>query len=89
MALVPWTRGKKYKVRYRTPTQRYDRELVAVYLGKPDYRSNVIDVSRRTRQFSGRPEFGTTELEIGWIIANEEVDPSTKCYVGRRAPERK
>jgi hypothetical protein len=80
----PWQRGKKYRVRYRLPTQRYDREMVAVYLGMPSHR--VASPGKRERQFSGRPEFGTTALEVGWILGNEQVDDSTECYTDRRAP---
>jgi hypothetical protein len=81
-----WIRGSKYKVRYRIPSvQRYDREMVAVYLGTPDYRSNVPRLPRE-RQFSGRPEFGTTSLSLGWIKSYERVPDDTECYVDRRAP---
>jgi hypothetical protein len=86
MSKQPWMRGKKFRIRYRTPTQRYDREMVAVYLGMPSHRDVRVAPGRRQREFSGRPQFGTTFLEMGWIISNELVDDSIECYVDRRAP---
>lgn len=80
-----WVRGAKYKVRYRIPgVQRYDREMVATYLGTP-HPQKATGIPRE-RQFSGRPEFGTTSLSMDWIIDNERVSSDTSCYVDRRAP---
>jgi hypothetical protein len=82
----PWKRGAKFRIRYRIPGQRYDREMVATYLGMPSHRDVRVRPGRRIRQFSGRPEYGTTELELDWVLGNEEVPADTKCYAGRRAP---
>jgi hypothetical protein len=77
----PWFRGAKYKIRYRLPGQRYDREAVLVYLGKP-----VTTSRKRRREFSGRPDYGTLTLEADWILGNERVDEDAELYMDRRAP---
>jgi hypothetical protein len=78
----PWFRGGKFKVRYRLPGQRYDREAVLVYLG----RSNTSARKDRPFQFSGRPDFGTLTLEKDWIKGNERVSDDAEMYMDRRAP---
>ena len=78
-----WTRGAKYKIRYRLPGQRYDREMVGVYLGSP-HPQKATGIPRE-RQFSLRPDFGTQTLSMDWIKSNERVDDDHEMYIDRRA----
>jgi hypothetical protein len=71
--------GAKVKVRYRLVGQRVDREGVAVYLGK----NNQTGL----RDFSGRPEFGTTSLRREDIISADVVPDDTKCYMDRKVKQ--
>lgn len=67
--------GCAYRVRYKSETQRVDREMLALYLGK-DPRGGMA--------FSGRPEFGTTTLPLEWFISAEPAARSDKYYVDRK-----
>lgn len=68
-------RGKKYRVTYQIPgLHRVPREAVMI----------PFDHNTRVIFFSGRPQFGTTEIERLHIISYEEVAPQTKCYVNRK-----
>lgn len=73
----PMKYGKKYWVRYRIPgLHRYDRTMVAKYLG-PSHDTKL--------SFSGRPQYGTTELDERHILAVREVADHAECYHSRRA----
>lgn len=69
--------GQKYWVRYRIPGRhRVDRTMIAQYLG---------DVGEGKMSFSGRPQFGTTELSESWIMVTREVAAHAECHVDRKA----
>lgn len=73
----PMKVGKKYWVRYRIPgLHRADRTMIAKYLG-------VVD--SKNLSFSGRPQFGTTELEEQWILVVREVADHAEPHVDRKA----
>lgn len=68
--------GKKYWIRYRIPgLHRADRVMVAKFLA-----IRGVEVV-----LSGRPEFGTTELNIGHVLMVREVAEHAECYVDRKA----
>jgi hypothetical protein len=68
--------GKKYLIHYRIPGRhRVPRTMVAKFLG---------DVGKGKMSFSGRPEFGTTELDEKWIDQVKPVDSATKCHADRK-----
>lgn len=73
----PMKTGKKYWVRYRTPgLHRADRTMIAQYLG---------DVGKGMLSFSGRPQFGTTELNEEHVLLVREVGDHAECHVDRKA----
>lgn len=67
--------GAKYKVTYKSETQRIPRTLVAMYLGDDTYNGN--------HKFSGRPVFGTTDLPKNWILSVETVPSDTQPHVDK------
>jgi hypothetical protein len=74
--------GKKYRIRYQIPgVYNRPREMVAKFLSV-----NVNEhTGAETYVFSGRPEFGTTDLEAKHIRGVWELrDQSTQCYHGRK-----
>ena len=72
----PMKIGQKYHVTYKIPGRhRVPRTMVAQFLG---------DVGRGMLSFSGRPEFGTTELDEKWVLQALPVDSKTICHVDRK-----
>lgn len=65
--------GQKYRLTHRTPSQKRDRESVAVYLDE-DNKSYVL---------SARPAAGTQEMPKEWVLGIEPVDEITECYVNK------
>lgn len=69
--------GQKYWVRYRIPgVHRVDRTMIAQFLG---------DVGGGMLSFSGRPQFGTTEIDEKWVLVTREVAKHAECHVDRKA----
>lgn len=76
--MTPMKIGQKYWVRYRIPgLHRIDRTMIAQYLG---------DVGDGKMSFSGRPEFGTTEIDERHILVVREVEAYAECHVDRKVP---
>lgn len=74
----PMKPGKKYWVRYRIPgLHRIDRTMIAKFLG---------DVGNGEISFSGRPQFGTTELNEKYVLVVREVADHAECHVDRKVP---
>ncbi len=69
-------KGKKYRVRYRGSTQRRDRVAVLTYLWTNDQDELV---------WSGRPEFGTTELRKEDVIRVTHAKRDEPHHPGRLA----
>lgn len=67
--------GQKYFVVYKMDHQRVRRCMVAQYLG---------DVGNGILSFSGRPEFGTTEIDEKYVISTKAVDSGTSCFADRK-----
>lgn len=68
--------GQKYWVRYKIPGRhRVDRTMIAQFLGKVD---------KDKLSFSGRPQFGTTELSESWVMVTREVAKHAECHVDRK-----
>lgn len=68
--------GQKYWVRYRIPgVHRVDRTLIAQFLG---------DGGHGMLSFSGRPQFGITEIDERWIMVTREVANYAECHVDRK-----
>lgn len=79
--------GKKYRIRYQIEgLHRVPREGIAAFLA---IRESKFESEQPTLIFSGRPQFGTTDLEVRWIIAMWEVDRAEKCYMDRKVREEK
>jgi hypothetical protein len=75
--------GRQYKVRYQIPgLHKKPREMVAVYLSF-DERPNGL----KTYFFSGRPEFGTTEVKQEHILWWIEAPAGMKPYHSRKVNE--
>lgn len=73
----PMKIGQKYWVRYKIPgLHRVDRTMIAQYLG---------DVGNGVMSFSGRPQFGTTEIQEQHIMVTREVAAHAECHVDRKA----
>lgn len=73
----PMKIGQKYWVRYRIPgLHRVDRTMIAQFLG---------DVGNGVLSFSGRPQFGTTEIQERHVQVVREVAAYAECYVDRKA----
>jgi hypothetical protein len=69
--------GQKYRVRYRIEgIHKVMREGVAAFLA---YHADTDELI-----FSGRPQFGTTQMKPEWIHAMWEVERSEKCYMDRK-----
>lgn len=69
------TTGRKYEVIYQIPgVHRVPRRMVAVYLGPLG----------KSSSFSGRPFFGTTDLENNWIQQVAEVSTNTACITDQK-----
>lgn len=73
--------GKRYRVRYRLATQRYDREMVAQYLGAHDRSWNSARVEHL---FNLRPLAGTTTL-LETDIVGSPVETDEPLCIQRRA----
>ena len=69
--------GQKYWVRYKIPgLHRVDRTMIAQFLG---------DVGNEVLSFSGRPQFGTTEIQEKHVLVVREVAKHAECYVDKKA----
>jgi hypothetical protein len=66
--------GENYIVTVLIPPKRKPRESCMQYLGAST--DGVL-------QFSGRPEFGTTEIKPEWIVRARKAGPRTKHYANR------
>jgi hypothetical protein len=74
LALPHW---RKYRVKYQIEgIHRVPREGVATFMG-------LTGISQAL-MFSGRPQFGTTELDLKHITSMEPVDDDTDCYMDRK-----
>lgn len=69
--------GDKYRVTYRTSSQRKDREAVMIFIGLNQSRGKFTSV------WSARPLFGTQELPVEQISALELVPYGSQVYVNR------
>jgi hypothetical protein len=79
---VRFEKGKKYRVRYQIPgVHRKPREMVAQFI---DLDKSKFDVEGDLFVFSGRPEFGTTDLPRRHLIGAAEVPASTECYHSKK-----
>jgi hypothetical protein len=68
--------GKKYWVRYRIPgLHRADRTMIARFLA----------VRGTELIFSGRPQFGSVELDKKHVLVVQEVKDHAECHVDRKA----
>lgn len=68
-------KGQTYIVCYQLSTQRAPRLMRARYLGT-DIHGDYT--------FSGRPEFGTTELSPRDVLAVKRDPGEGKCYANKR-----
>jgi hypothetical protein len=68
--LVP---GQRYRLRYRSSTQRLDRSAVMVYL----------DADGENLLFSARPAAGTQQIPRTWLLSVEAVPADTPVYLNR------
>jgi hypothetical protein len=76
--------GAKYRVRYQIPgLHRIPREMVAKFISI-DKDGIFGDAGRDKFVFSGRPEFGTTDLERRHLLGAEMVPSSTECFHSRK-----
>ena len=72
----PMRIGRKYFVIYKMDgIHRVPRCMIAQFLG---------DVGNGILSFSGRPEFGTTEIDEKYVIEVIPVDSKMKCYADRK-----
>lgn len=70
------TPGKKYWIRYRIPgLHRVDRTMIVKYLGM---RGTELVLS-------GRPQFGSTEIDKKHVLVVQEVRDHAECHVDRKA----
>ena len=67
--------GERYRLRYRSETQRRDRTAVMVYLG----------ADGDEFLFDARPAAGTQRLPRVWVLGVEPVPASTPVYLNRVA----
>ena len=72
---VPMTQGHRYRVRYRSGSQRRDRTAVMVYLG----------TDGGWLLFDARPAAGTQRMPNTWIRAVEPVPADTPAHINRLA----
>lgn len=78
MTITKMEVGNKYLVRYQIKgVHRRKREMVAKYLGHTE--EKLI--------FTGRPVFGTSELEPEHLISVKKVTMGTDCYADRVVKE--
>jgi hypothetical protein len=77
--------GRKYRFRYQIPgIHRVPRQGLALFLG-----ANQDALGRTIYVFSGRPEFGTTEIAAEHLSEKVEVPSDSICYMDRRLPRDK
>jgi hypothetical protein len=69
--LIP---GRRYRITYRSDTQRRDRYSVMDYMHQ-DPNGEMV--------FSARPEFGTQVMPRKWVKKIELVPTTTKIVMGR------
>jgi len=67
--------GNMYRIRYKSDTQKVEREAVMLYLG----RSGTTEST-----WSARPVAGTQALPDHWVISIEPVDQGTTPYLNRK-----
>jgi len=65
--------GERYRLRYRSETQRRDRTAVMVYLGEDG--DQLL--------FDARPVVGTQRMPRVWILGIEPVPVNTPAYINR------
>lgn len=70
-AATPMATGQRYRVRYRSATQRRDRTAVMVYLGADG--DHLL--------FDARPVAGTQRLPRTWVRAVEPVPADTPASI--------
>lgn len=68
--------GKRYRVVHQSPTQKFPRVSVMVYLGA----AGILD----SLSFSARPIAGTQQMPRTWIKQVEEVPASIPASLNRR-----
>lgn len=84
--LQPYTRefnfqpGQRYRVVHQSPSQRYARVSVMVYLGAA---GGILDYFG----FSARPVAGTQQLPESWIKQVELVSSSVPVSLNKRFME--
>lgn len=80
-AAQPMIEGRRYLVRYRSATQRYDRTAVMVYLGEEG----------DTLLFDARPVAGTQQMPRPWLRAVEPVSAEMPAHINKviRHPTRR
>jgi hypothetical protein len=72
--------GLKYRIVYQIPgLHRVPRQGVVMFLG-----AEKDTVGRTVYMFSGRPEFGTTEILAEHVSEKIEVPAETRCYMDRK-----
>jgi hypothetical protein len=67
--------GGRYRLRYRSETQRRDRTAVMVYLGEDG--DQLL--------FDARPAAGTQRMPRVWVLGVEPVPANTAAYINRVA----
>lgn len=72
--------GKKYRIQYTIPDlHKVERQGVAMFLG-----AEKDSLGRTVLYFSGRPEFGTTEILSEFVSEKVQVSIDTPCYMDRK-----
>ena len=72
-AVASMRAGCRYRVRYRSGTQRRDRTAVMVYLG----------ADGDALLFDARPAAGTQRMPRGWVRHIEPVPADTPAHINR------
>lgn len=74
----PMIVGRRYRLRYRSGTQRRDRTAVMVYLG----------ADGEALLFDARPVAGTQRMPRAWIREVQRVPADTPPHLGKVVPAR-
>jgi hypothetical protein len=74
-ALAAMSRGKKYKVVYKSDSQHYNREAVMVFMG----------TEGSSTSWDARPAAGTQTMPTSWIVGVVEVEEDARVYLNRRS----
>ena len=72
--------GRRYLIRYRSDTQRFEREAVMDYLGE-----GQAGVDAENYLFNARPLAGTQAMPKRWVQSVTEVPKSSPIVIERRA----